>query len=589
MSRFHPFPRRLALLPLVVITLVIVAHQLTATSSAEPAAGGSISGTVIATQGGVPLADAYVYVLHTNFSPAGSANTAANGTYTVENLEPGSYYVGVRKDGGYGGVYFDNACDDAAAEQVTVVENADTGNIDFSLGPDATITGHVYMADGVTPLEGAVVQAWPKNGGQAWQGTSAPDGSYLVGSLNTCEYVVRASKEGYIDEFYDNKPSWDEATIVHTVQPGNTSGIDFSLDTGGFISGRVVDSETGQPVGDADVYLNGWKPVPPGYYDNTVSDSVTGEYRFDVPPGTYHLNASKQGYAYSSWIDSRPYTVSANQGVSGIELALPPAAYVRPTIFEVDGVTPLARIGVGSFSLNNGSMDIHDYISQSDDEGQFDKDLVIPAGMDVYLQASPSFIFDDHMRAWYSSTGSVPAAADAEPLNLAIGEIKEISFSLSKAPNAVITPAAGGQAILEMEQRVIITFPPGAVTEEVKVVVQPRIVRPIPPLQSFTTGFWIIATNADGDWVNDFAVPFTITIEYEDQHIPTGVNESDLSLYHDFYPPSGWQIQGWAKIPTTVDTVNNNLTAEIDYMDHITEFRIMAPQMGLYLPTVSAR
>src|SRR5207249_2307777 len=92
---------------------------------------GSIAGTVTRSSDGTAVSGASVQALVSN-SIQGSATTAADGTYTIGNLNPGSYDVRVTA-GGYGTTILTS--NNVAAGTPTTV-NA-------SLGLPGTISGRI--------------------------------------------------------------------------------------------------------------------------------------------------------------------------------------------------------------------------------------------------------------------------------------------------------------------------------------------------------------------------------------------------------------------------------------------------------------
>ena len=67
--------------------------------------------------------------------------------------------------------------------------------------------------------------------------------------------------------------------------------------------------------------------------------------------------------------------------------------------------------------------------------------------------------------------------------------------------------------------------------------------------------------------ITTFGQPVTLNFHYLDSQIPTGVTESSLQI-HYFDATSN----SWVAITSTVDTVNNNVTATIT---HLTKFAIL--------------
>ena len=98
----------------------------TATNAALGRTTGSMSGTVTDDPTGNPIAGAWVLALGPT-GIAGGAITAANGTYTVTGLPPGTYRATfVDPNGGHAQEYFDNAPDFSGATPFNITAAADT-------------------------------------------------------------------------------------------------------------------------------------------------------------------------------------------------------------------------------------------------------------------------------------------------------------------------------------------------------------------------------------------------------------------------------------------------------------------------------
>lgn len=127
-----------------------------------------------------------------------------------------------------------------------------------------------------------------------------------------------------------------------------------------------------------------------------------------------------------------------------------------------------------------------------------------------------------------------------------------------------------------------LTFPPGAVTQSVTVVVAPVATPPATGgFQLLGQVFAIDATTSDGSPVTHFAQPFTLVVTYTDAEVQ-GIDEQSLNLHY-------WHAgqQTWIAIPTTVDAANNRLTATLD---HLTTFAVLHSQVSnparIFLPLV---
>jgi len=97
------------------------------------AKAGSISGHVYEEDGVTPIAGASVYAFSTIVDHPGSgANTASDGSYTIEGLPSGEYKVQATVSG-HKSQFYHSAADEASATVVTVNAPNDTPAVDFAL------------------------------------------------------------------------------------------------------------------------------------------------------------------------------------------------------------------------------------------------------------------------------------------------------------------------------------------------------------------------------------------------------------------------------------------------------------------------
>ena len=162
-----------------------------------------------------------------------------------------------------------------------------------------TISGHVYQQDGITPIAGARVVAYDDMQlqlGQGWvvRGTAVTDGQgyYMIDRLLTGRYTVRAqaSEEGYAGEYYWNSDNLSARARVSVTAPAETPDIDFTLETGGTISGQVVCLEKGMPIPIANLGMYA-VDVQTGEVMAFVTTNGEGYYIMGLPAGTYWVRA----------------------------------------------------------------------------------------------------------------------------------------------------------------------------------------------------------------------------------------------------------------------------------------------------------
>ena len=138
------------------------------------------------------------------------------------------------------------------------------------------IEGTVTDSSTGDPIEGATVTA---NG---YSNITDAEGRYSI-EVPPGTYNVTASATKYVSQS-------KTATVTSNTNPT----LDFALTPlNGTISGRVTDSSTGDPISGATVTINGI----------SVSTGTDGTYSIELPPGTYTVTVSMDGYDDSSNTD----------------------------------------------------------------------------------------------------------------------------------------------------------------------------------------------------------------------------------------------------------------------------------------------
>jgi thermitase len=210
----------------------------------------------------------------------GTALTDALGSYTIDNVPPGTYQVVASKEG-----YQSSSLTVSILSGTTAVANLSLNQIILP----GSITGSVTNAKDGSPIVGATVSDG--------NGTALTDalGSYTIDNVPAESYQVMASKEGY-----------QSSSLTVSVLSGTTAIANFSLSqiiVSGSITGSVTDAKYGSAIVGATV-SDGTR---------TATTDASGKYTIaDVPPGTYQVVASKEGYQNSS------LTVSVLSGATAV-------------------------------------------------------------------------------------------------------------------------------------------------------------------------------------------------------------------------------------------------------------------------------
>ena len=294
---------------------------------------GSIGGTVTDTTG-APVEGINVNASGDGF---GSATTAADGTFVIERLEPGSDY----RVAFFGGTYFTEWYDDASepldATLVEVVDATTTPDIDAELAEGASISGTVTAP---TPGQAGSIRVTvtgPDGNDTAF--TNA-DGDYELIGLTPGDYVIRFSDDNDVlaTEYWDDAPGLDTATTVDAAAGAVVTGIDARLEPSVSISGTVLEGGT-PSIGAAVAACIDASTCP-----YTTSAGADGTYVLDeMKPGSYFVRFQSRNpdWADEFWpntsalLDATP--VVASSDVSAVDSDLDPAGSISGFVTDSTG------------------------------------------------------------------------------------------------------------------------------------------------------------------------------------------------------------------------------------------------------------
>lgn len=270
--------------------------------------GGVINGKVTGTDVG-KLAEAVVRLYRLDGDDwvyVDSRLTSSEGDYEFRALAPGSYRVKFSTDAAH------DFLDQWYGETLQVRLNDTLMQIDAQLDLAVAVSGRVTDVAGV-PLDGYAVELWTyDNHGtytQVDSTTTDGDGGYEFGQLPAGTYLVRVDGgDDYLDEWWDDAPTREEATVVEAVS-GDTLDRDIVLAHQGHITGTVTGPDAA-PLEDVTVTAYRWKTVASAWVvaGDTSTDSE-GDYDIGgLPHGTYVLrfvDDSGAGLDTEYWNDKR--------------------------------------------------------------------------------------------------------------------------------------------------------------------------------------------------------------------------------------------------------------------------------------------
>lgn len=164
------------------------------------------------------------------------------------------------------------------------LQAGDSRQVDLEFRTDTAVTGRVTRNG--QPLSGASVSFTPRRGtARTSAGVSTDDrGVYTVSGLSDGEYSVNVMDMQRFSPF----------TTTYTVNGSGNFDIDIRTVT---LRGRVLDSSTGEGIGDARVQLRAAASEMSMFPQRTAVTDAAGNFTVDsVAPGRYTATADKDGY-----------------------------------------------------------------------------------------------------------------------------------------------------------------------------------------------------------------------------------------------------------------------------------------------------
>jgi outer membrane protein OmpA-like peptidoglycan-associated protein len=331
---------------------------------AAPPSAATISGTVTAVGGG-DLEGICAEALLNGTDIAASASTAADGTYTISGLAPGSYGVSFAPGCGSGDFATQWYSGTASGTQsapgalVAITAGSPATDINATMSMGASIAGTVSAAAGGADLQGICVNAFPvgATGSAGTTAASATDGTYLVEGLVPGSYYLEFSAGAcggsYVTQWYNGAQAgaWSTsgALAVTVAAASPATGINAAMVASTSISGTVTAATSGADIGN----MCAWAyPVSGGAVEKATT-ALDGMYTISgIAPGSYNV----EFYTYpcggrnyvTQWYNGTPTGSSSASGASVVSASVAsPAAEVNAALTLAASITGSVTAAVG--------------------------------------------------------------------------------------------------------------------------------------------------------------------------------------------------------------------------------------------------
>jgi len=318
-----------------------------------------ISGTTTPIEG--VTVDAYL-----DKSLVASGTTAADGTYTIPDLEVGEYIVIAHK-----------ATYVSGYNSPVYVEHGEVTHCNFALVVSGRLTGQVRERATGANISGASVEAYLGGELKATAITNSI-GVYVIDSdLPPGIYSVAASKLGFATQ--------TKAPIA--VSAGATSYANFFLDRMPSLKGQVKERVGGAAIVGATVEVyNGSTLVA-----STTSQAPYGIYQFgpEVPAGTYMVAASKATY-----VRQAKYGITVTEGATTyVNFALDVSGILKGQVKDAVTIAPLTGATVNVYN-KYGTILLTSGVCQSP-YGVYEIKSDVPAGECVMRASKQGYVRQD--------------------------------------------------------------------------------------------------------------------------------------------------------------------------------------------------
>lgn len=222
----------------------------------------------------------------------------------LTGLPAGDFFVRASETGFvaqvFDGIDCEGNCDVTVGTPITTVLGQSSGPAQFALKTAGSISGTVREDQSGLGVSFTLVVAYDLSGRGLLSAATDPEGRYSISGLAGGDYYVLARGWRHVDKLYDDVPFSCTAdgcpvtcgALVSVVPGEDTPDINFNLEKGGLIEGKISIDDTGDVA-----------PATSLWVFDTFGNSVIGfAFPFSdadgnyvvggLPTGTYHVSAN---------------------------------------------------------------------------------------------------------------------------------------------------------------------------------------------------------------------------------------------------------------------------------------------------------
>ncbi|MDR1322956.1 MAG: carboxypeptidase-like regulatory domain-containing protein [Candidatus Margulisbacteria bacterium] len=293
-----------------------------------------------------------------------------------------------------------------------------------TLARGGSINGNIVTQGGsgtvtinVEDLQGNYFTAVTRNGG----------GVYTVPNLPSGNWLVRASQDNTIAEYYGETASTSNALTVNVVAGQTTNNINIYIAKEWTISGKISEKDnSAQNITDALVSAyfvtepNTWFWIASANTDTNGDYTLRGGYsNKQNNPTQIFLQISATDYTE---ITTNPLSVEVAKDYADQDYQLEGAAYVQGTVVNVSANQ---TVTISAFEKGSNFVFVSEVTVNGNDAAPVTYVLPIKANQDLVVRAAVSGYED----LWYNDKIS---SADAETVNQAVGTTKDaVNFNFA--------------------------------------------------------------------------------------------------------------------------------------------------------------